>query len=226
MHTVLLVDDDVQVLELNMKYLKMNGYQVQTAMNATSALKIVQKASPDCIVLDVMMPDMNGFTACRELRKYVDIPIIFLTGRTSEEDKIKGLMLGADDYIVKPYSLKELAARILVNIRRYKASSALATTISYPPLSLDLSLHKAYFHEEEIPLSNREFQLLYYLVNRKNEPVTFQEIGEKVWGVYSEEDRRSIMVNVSRLRKKLEGYAGLENMIETVWSKGYKFSYR
>ncbi len=226
MHTVLLVDDDVQVLELNVKYLKKNSYHVQAAMNAATALKIVQKSSPDCIVLDVMMPDMNGFTACRELRKYVDVPIIFLTGRTSEEDKIKGLMLGADDYMVKPYSLKELSARILVNIRRYKASSISITTISYPPLLLDLSLHKAFFHDEEIPLSNREFQLLYYLVNRKNELVTFQEIGEKVWGFYSDEDRRSIMVNVSRLRKKLGGYSGLENMIETVWSKGYKFRYR
>lgn len=225
MHTVLLIDDDVEVLELNAKFLKNKGYQVVLAPNAVAGRKAIEKKQIDCIVLDVMMPKIDGFTACKEFRKLVDVPIIFLTGRTSEEDKVKGLLLGADDYIVKPYSLNELAVRILVNIRRYKALNQSATKVSYPPLSIDLTLHKAYFEEEEIPLSNREFELLFFLVNHKNQAVTFQEIGEKLWGSYSEVDRRSIMVNASRLRKKLDGYPGLSNMIETVWSKGYKFVY-
>ncbi|MDD5937145.1 MAG: response regulator transcription factor [Clostridiales bacterium] len=225
MHTVLLIDDDFEVLELNAKFLKNKGYQVVLAPNAEAGRKAIKKKQIDCIVLDVMMPKIDGFTACKEFRKLVDVPIIFLTGRTSEEDKVKGLLLGADDYIVKPYSLNELAVRILVNIRRYKALNQSATKVSYPPLSIDLTLHKAYFEEEEIPLSNREFELLFFLVNHKNQAVTFQEIGEKLWGSYSEVDRRSIMVNASRLRKKLDGYPGLSNMIETVWSKGYKFVY-
>lgn len=225
MHTILLIDDDTEVLELNAKYLRNTGYQVILATNAIDGLNVVKKAQLDCVVLDVMMPEVNGFAACKEFRKCIDAPIIFLTGRSSEEDKIKGLLLGADDYIVKPYSLKELATRVLVNIRRYKKVSTTSTVLSFPPLSVDLTSHKAFFEEEEIGLSNREFELLYFLMLHKNETITFQQIGEKVWGCYHEDDRRSIMVNASRLRKKLSAYEGLENVIETVWSQGYKFVY-
>lgn len=226
MQTLLLIDDDTEVLELNAKYLTNCGYRVYISSNAEQAIKNVMKTPVDCIVLDVMMANMNGFSACSKLRKIIDVPIIFLTGCSTEEDKIKGLMLGADDYIVKPYSLKELSVRIMVNIRRYKAKNISATMVTFPPLSIDLILHKAYCDDEEILLSNREFELLYYLINHKNETVTFQKIGEKLWGSYRPEDRRSIMVNASRLRKKLAVYPELEDMIETVWSKGYKFTYK
>lgn len=225
MHRVLLVDDDTEVLELNAKFLKNNGYQVSIASNAMLAMQLLNKVKPNCIVLDVMMPQINGFVACKEFRKRTDVPIIFLTGRSGEEDKINGLLIGGDDYMVKPYSLKELSARILVNIRRYEATSKTAAKLSYPPLTIHLTEHKAHYNEEEIPLSNREFELLYYLAQHPNQTITFQQIGEKVWGMYREEDRRSIMVNASRLRKKLDGYVGLENLIETVWSQGYKFVY-
>lgn len=226
MHTVLLVDDDTEVLELNAKYLKNQGYRVGIAANAIQAIQMLNKVKPNCIVLDVMMPQMNGFTACKEIRQKTNVPIIFLTGRTSEEDKINGLLIGADDYMIKPYSLKELSARILVNIRRYEITSSLATTLSFPPLTIDLSIHKALYDGEEISLSNREFELLYILAKNPNQTITFEQIGVKLWGTYREEDRRSIMVNASRLRKKLDGYVGLENLIETVWSQGYKFHHQ
>lgn len=226
MQTILLIDDDIEVLNLNAKYLKNSGYQVVAAANPVKAMANLDKIRPDCVVLDVMMPEMNGFTACKELRKQMDVPIIFLTGRTSEKDKINGLLLGADDYIVKPYSLKELTARIMVNIRRYQSNSNGATVLSYPPLSIDLVTHKAFWNEEEIPLSNREFEVLYFLAKNPNQIITFEQIGEKVWGTYQDSDRRSIMVNVSRLRKKLDAYTGLGNIIETSWSKGYRFIYK
>ena len=149
---------------------------------------------------------VNGFDACREFRKIVDVPILFLTGRTQENDKINGLMLGGDDYIVKPYSLRELSARILVNIRRHQSTVSSSNQILFPPLRIDLTQHKAYYQEEEILLSNREFELLYLLAKTPNQTNTFQIIGEAMWGRYSDEDRRAIMVNASRLRKKLESY--------------------
>jgi len=225
MYTLLLIDDDTEVLEINAKYFRKNGYKVGTASNAQAGLQMIYSLQPNCIVLDVMMPGMNGFDACREFRKIVDVPILFLTGRTQENDKINGLMLGGDDYIVKPYSLRELSARILVNIRRHQSTVSSSNQILFPPLRIDLTQHKAYYQEEEILLSNREFELLYLLAKTPNQTNTFQIIGEAMWGRYSDEDRRAIMVNASRLRKKLESYAGLENLIETVWSKGYKLVY-
>ena len=133
-------------------------------------------------------------------------------------------MCGADDYMVKPYSLRELEARIRVNIRRHKGDKNKSDTIiRYEPLKIDITAHKVFCNEEEIVLSNREYELLYYLITNAGRVVTFQEIGEKIWGVYSESDRRSIMVNASRLRKRLEAYAELANIIETVWGQGYLF---
>lgn len=223
MHTVLLIDDDIEVLNLNAKYLKNCGYHVITAENFQKGKAAIIEKKPDCIILDVMMPVVNGFYACQEFRKQIDVPIIFLTGLVSEENKIKGLLLGADDYMVKPYSLKELSTRILVNIRRYEALSHKISQLVFGTLSIQPEVHKAYYEKEEIPLSNREYELLLYLAKNAGRILTFDQIGEHVWGCYREEDRRVIMVNTSRLRKKLGGYPGLENIIETVWSQGYKF---
>lgn len=170
-----------------------------------------------------MMPRVNGLVACKKYRTVTNAPIIFLTGCTSEEDKIKSFLLGADDYLEKPYSLKELQVRILANIRRSRAYNTPDLQV-YQSLSLDISLHKAYCNGEEILLSNREFELLYMLIKRKNETVTFEDIGVEMFGVYSEADRRSVMVHMSRLRKKLKNYPDVANMIQTVWSEGYCFS--
>lgn len=221
----MLIDDDAEVLAINCKYLKNEGYEPISATTAQKGLQLLEKFNPSCIILDIMMPGINGFDACKGFRKLTDIPIIFLTGKTSEEDKINGLMLGADDYIVKPYSLRELSARIHANIRRHQFTSTAAATLSYPPLIIDVTNHKPYYNDEEIALSNREYELLYLLASNPNKTITFEQIGKKMWGSYSSNDRRSIMVNASRLRKKLEGYIGLQNLIETVWSQGYKFVY-
>lgn len=224
MSTILLIDDDIDVLKINKKYLDNEGFQTLTAANAIDGIHLIEKHNPDCIVLDVMMPQVNGFQACNKIRTLTDAPVIFLTGRTSEDDKIKGLMLGADDYIIKPYSLKELHARIVTRIRRNQPSAFLPSTVlSFPPLKIDKTAHKAYYEEEELSLSIKEYDLLLYLASNPNTVITFEDIAKTLWGNYQENDRRTIMVQMSRLRKKLGYYNGLENMIETVWSKGYKF---
>ena len=225
MKTVLLVDDDREILEINAKYLKKEGYRVVYTSNPKAAKEAVKKAPPDCIVLDVMMPGTDGFELYEQLREITDAPVIFLTGRDSEDDKIKGLLLGADDYMTKPYSLRELAARIMVNIRRKSVNIQSDNMMEFPPLYIDEKEHKAYYNQEEINLTNKEYSLLHYLAEHPNEPVTFEDIGNNICGGYMEDDRKTIMVNASRLRKKLMEYPGLQNIIETVWSKGYRFSY-
>lgn len=232
MYKILFIDDDKDILDINNKYFHQEGWQVFSCTSVKEGYQLIERHSPDCIILDVMMPEENGFSAYENIRKLTNAPILFLTGCINEDDKINGLLLGADDYVTKPYSLRELAARITTHIKRHHTITALSKQSSndlvlhFPPLSIDINAHKAFYNEEEIPLSNREFELLLFLAKHNNEPVTFKVIGTQIWGSYSDSDRRAIMVNTSRLRKKLDRYSGLQNIIETVWSKGYKFTYK
>lgn len=227
MSEVVLVDDDEEVLSINHKYLSKEGYLIRSFKSAKQAVEYVKENPVDCVVLDVMMPQMNGFSACSEIRKFSDVPIIFLSGKTEEDDKVKGLVLGADDYVEKPYRLKELSTRIMVNVRRRSLATKnekQENVINLPALKIDMTSHRVFYRgKDEIPLTNQEYELLLYMASNPNKEITFREIGELLRGSYMESDRRIVMVNVSRLRKKLEEYAELSNMIETVWSKGYRF---
>jgi DNA-binding response OmpR family regulator len=224
MSNLLFIDDDKELLLINNKYFSREGYHVEVATNAASGISILKNFAADCIILDVMMPGLDGFDAIKRLKAVAQVPVIFLTGRSFEDDKVKGLLLGADDYMIKPYSLKELSARIKVQTRRLMSShSPNLTVISYPPLTINLTKHKAFYYNEEITLSNREYELLYLLASKSNQIITYEDIGISMWGTYSETDRRTIMVTASRLRKKLEDYFGLSEYIETVWTRGYKF---
>lgn len=225
MYKLLLIDDDQEVLDINVKYFKQLKYDVKAVTNAQSALELLHTYTPDCIVSDVMMPGMDGFTACRQIKALCPAPIIFLTGKSSEDDKIKGLLLGADDYMIKPYSLRELEVRIQVLIRRYQSTASVNPNIlDYSPLRIDVVNHKVYYQNEEISLSNKEYDFLYLLSSSPDHVFTFEEIGNKIWNGYLESDRKTIMVTASRLRKKLDAYPGLSGYIETVWSQGYRFT--
>lgn len=223
MNRVLMIDDDREVLQINGEFLRHKGYEVMLAENVEDAFSVLNKGSVHCIVLDVMMPGMSGFEAFEKIRSLTDAPILFLTGRTDEEDRIRGLMLGADDYIVKPCSLEELSLRIQINIRKAQKPMVEGSILEYPPLKIDLLSHKAFHIKEEIFLSNREFELLVLLAQHPGKEMTFQEIGQELYNSYLEADRKNIMVTASRLRKKLESYVGMEQMIETIWGKGYRF---
>lgn len=226
MADLLLIDDDIDVLEINRKYLTGEGFTVHTADTPEKGISLAKKLNPSCIVLDVMMPGKDGFEVCRQIRTFSAAPIIFLTGKSSEDDKITGLFTGADDYLVKPYGLRELTARIQALLRRASMQAApVADTnvLTFRDLTIDKLTHKAIYKGEDLCLANREYEVLLYLATHPNQDVTFEELGTALFGVYSEEDRRSVMVNVSRLRKKMTIDYTLENMIETVWSKGYRF---
>lgn len=227
MAKLLFIDDDTEVLNINMKYMKKAGFEVFGSDKPLGGIKLAKEKVPDCIILDVMMPDMNGYEVCKRIREFSDAPVIFLTGRGSEDDKLKGLMLGGDDYIVKPYSLKELEARINVILRRMKkimeAPKQDSNILEFGKVRLDRREHRVTYDEEEISLTNREYEALVFLVDNPDRTVTFEEIGKKLFGQYLETDRQTIMVIVSRLRKKMKISEQFSNMIETVWSKGYKF---
>lgn len=224
MAKLLLIDDDAEVLEINKKYLTEEGFTVYTSADPVKGIEYAKKVKPDCILLDVMMPGMDGYEVCSQIRTFSSVPIIFLTGKDSEDDKINGLVTGADDYIVKPYSLRELKARIDVLLRRLVRSVPKKDThiLTFGSLTIDQLAHKASYKAEDLMLANREYEVLLYLATHPNKEVTFEELGTALFGTYQEADRRSVMVNMSRLRKKMADY-GIENMIETVWSKGYKF---
>lgn len=225
MATILLIDDDIEVLTLNKKYLSGEGFTVYATADPRKGINFTKKAALDCIVLDVMMPDMNGFEVCKKIRSFSSVPIIFLTGKSSEDDKIDGLMTGADDYIVKPYSMRELKARIDVLLRRLDQSKTKkdSNILDFGNLHIDKIAHKAYFKDKDLGLANREYEVLLYLATHPNQDITFKELGIALFGTYQEEDKRIVMVNMSRLRKKMNLDYELENMIETVWSKGYRF---
>ncbi|MFV0341428.1 MAG: response regulator transcription factor [Anaerocolumna sp.] len=221
---ILLIDDDIEVLRINHKFLMNEGFKVYSTNIPDKGIHITQQKKPDCIILDIMMPHMNGYEICRKIHSFTDTPIIFLTGCDSENDKINGLTLGADDYIVKPYSLHELKARIHVIVRRSAGinSDSKNSQLIFNDLVIDKLKHKAYYRSEDLLLANREYETLLYLAEHPNQVVSFEELGTSILGSFLDSDRRLIMVIVSRLRKKLAGYLALENMLETVWSVGYK----
>ena len=218
MAEILLIDDDREVLEINRKYLTGEGFTVYTADSPRKGIAYAKKLSPDCILLDVMLPEMDGYEVCRRIRSFSAVPVLFLTGRGTEDDKIDGLTSGGDDYIVKPYSLRELKARIDVILRRMNQLHAASEShiLTFGSLSIDKVAHKAFFQGTDLNLANREYEVLLYLAEHPDREVTFEELGTALFGSYQENDRRSVMVNVSRLRKRFEGNYELENRIETV----------
>ena len=227
-YKILFIDNDSKILQMNKCYFENAGYSVFIAKNTNEAMPYIQNNTLSCIILEVMLPEVDGFTFCKQLRTFCNIPILFLSGRVTEDDKIHGLLYGADDYVTKPYSLRELDARIKVNIRRTQLSRVLDNQTSiwkFSSLCIHLLSHKVTWKKQEIPLSNREFDLLFFLAKNAGKICTFEAIGNSIWGSYLPTDRRSIMVNVSRLRKKLEHYIGNSTLIENVRSKGYRFKH-
>ncbi len=225
MTKILMIDDDTEVLEINRKFFEEHNCDVAITDKAKDGIMLVKNFKPDCILLDVMMPEVDGLTLCREIRTITSVPVLFLSGKVSESDKIEGFEAGGDDYIEKPYSLREVYARIQVHVRRHlsgRNTQSSKMTITINSFTINMESHKLFYHDEEIIISNKEYDLMLFLAQNPNKLITFEEIGMKLWGSYIETDRRNVMVNVSRLRKKIEAQTGVDNLIETVWSKGYK----
>lgn len=218
--TILIVDDEEKIREIITVYLKKNGYNVIEAKDGEEALNKFQETSPDLIVLDLMLPYIDGLQVCKMIRKDSSVPIIMLTARGEEYDKIKGLDIGADDYIAKPFSPNELVARIKAVLRRTLVIKD-TKIIKLPGLIINKSTHQVFINSIEIVLSPKEFDLLWIMVNNLGRVFDREMLLETVWGYDYSGDIRTVDTHIKRLREKLSSlnYQG----IKTVWGLGYKF---
>jgi len=219
---VMIVDDDVKTVELVKLYLDRDGYQVLTAYNGLEALRLARESCPDLIVLDLMLPDVDGFEVCRTLRRESDIPIIMLTARTTDQDKLAGLDLGADDYVTKPFSPKELMARVRAVLRRLPGERG-PEEIKSGGLTMNFATHEARFDARPLDLTSVEFKLLGILAREPGRVFSRASLIEEALGYDFEGFDRTIDVHILNLRRKLESDPSHPNYIKTVYGVGYKF---
>ena len=220
---ILLVDDDPNIRQLLNLYLTKEGYQVEMVERGDTAVTMFKQNPPNLMLLDVMLPGMDGWQVCREVRKISNIPIIMLTAKDETFDKVLGLELGADDYIVKPFDMKELVARIKAVIRRFQVAEAPEKELVFPGLTINISQYTVTYMGKPLEMPPREIELLYFLASHPGMVFTREQLLEQVWGYDYFGDSRTVDVHVKRLREKLSGGEELGWQIKTVWGVGYKF---
>lgn len=219
---ILIVDDDPHIAELISLYLEKEGYETTEVHDGRESLKAAASLQPALILLDLMLPGMDGYQVCAELRKSSNVPIIMLTAKGETFDKVLGLELGADDYIVKPFEPKELVARVKAVLRRYEVKKPDdAKILRFPNLEINISNYSVTYHGKGIELPPKEFELLYYLAEHPNRVFTREQLLDGIWGYEYVGDTRTVDVHVKRIREKLN--QDDEWGILTVWSVGYKF---
>ncbi|HID94965.1 MAG TPA: response regulator transcription factor [Candidatus Latescibacteria bacterium] len=223
---ILVVDDERKITEVVRAYLEKEGYIVLVAGDGQGALDLIERSKPDLVILDLMLPDMAGEEICRRLRQRSDVPIIMLTAKASEEERVKGLMIGADDYIVKPFSPKELVARVRAILRRVRRDSeALRDRLSFHngSLTIDLIRHEVKRNGKLVPLTAYEYKLLVALAQHPGRVYSRLQLVNKVQGYDFEGYERTIDAHIKNLRKKIEPDPKNPRYIQTVYGMGYKF---
>ena len=220
---ILVVDDDSNIAELVSLYLIKEGYDTERALNGREALRQMQKFSPNLVILDVMMPEMDGYETCREIRKQSSVPVIMLTAKGETFDKVLGLELGADDYIVKPFDNKELVARVKAVLRRTEAKETNVKKLVFPGLVINQSNYSVNYQDRDIEMPPKELELL-FLASHPNQVFTREQLLNQIWGYEYYGDTRTVDVHIKRIREKLENDEHEEPWsIKTVWGVGYKF---
>jgi two-component system response regulator RegX3 len=225
-HRILLVEDEPGLAESVRYALTDEGYEVLVADSGVSGLESAKAAKPDLILLDLMLPGMSGLDVCRQIRRTSDVPIIMLTAKDSEADKVTGLELGADDYVTKPFSMRELNARIRAHLRRVTRSGALSETnevLRGGPIEMDIDAHQVTVNGDQVELRPKEFDLLESLMRRKNRLAARHTLIDEVWGPSYFGDTKTLDVHVKRLREKLEPDPSSPVHIVTMRGLGYKF---
>ena len=223
---ILVVEDEPSIAEVVGLYLKRAGYQVQTAADGKQAMSMLEKQIPDLVVMDLMLPEIDGLSLTRWLRDRSDVPIIMVTARREEIDRIAGLEMGADDYVVKPFSPQELVSRVRAVLRRSGREQAEAEserTLSFPNISIDPRTRVVMANESSIELTAKEFDMLYLLARHPKQVFTREQLLERVWGGAEYIDAGTVTVHVRRLREKIENDPSSPKYLLTVWGVGYKF---
>lgn len=226
---ILIVDDEIEIADLMEVYLSNENYEVETFYSPKAALAYIEKSQPDLAILDIMMPEMNGFTLCRKIREKYNFPIIMLTAKGEETDKLMGLTLGADDYMTKPFRPLELVARVKAQIRRYKRYNPSAPdeaendTITHSGIRLNRKTHECYLDEEPVILTPTEFSILQILLENIGNVISSEELFHRIWkDEYYSKRNNTITVHIRHLREKLKDSADHPRYIKTIWGVGYK----
>lgn len=227
MARLLVTDDDPAIVGLMRAILEPEGFEITEAHNGAEAIEAVAREGFDLIILDIMMPGMDGFEACRHIRMHSEVPIIFLSAKDEEADKVVGFTLGADDYITKPFKPRELVARVKARLRRSQmAAQPSESPYSALGMTVDLRAHTATLHERPLELTPKEFDILALLLQNEGRPVSPKELFEKIWDApYCTTDANTVMVHIRRLRKKLAAVDSSRSFIETVFGVGYKIAH-
>jgi DNA-binding response OmpR family regulator len=220
--TVLVVDDDKSIVDLMRDFLENDGFLVEKAYDTSQALSLLQQKQVDCIILDIMMPGQSGFDLCRQIRTTNDVPILFLSARDDDMNKIRGLGLGGDDYIVKTASPAEVVARVRAVLRRYSAQQgARVQTLNYGRLVLELSAREVRVDGKEISFTPREYELLCLFAEHPRQVFTYEHLLETFWSGVG--DKHTVRVHISRIREKIEVDPNNPQYIVNVWGVGYRF---
>jgi two-component system OmpR family response regulator len=222
---ILIADDEPDVCELISLYLEKEGYETLFAYDGLATLEIFRKKQPDLVILDIMMPKMTGWQVCQEVRKESSIPVIMLTAKGQEHDKIQGLNIGADDYVTKPFSPGELVARVNAVLRRSKEMNKETNqeVHRFPNLVIDRSKYKVQVMDQNVTMPPKELELLWLLASHESRVYTREILLERIWGFDYPGDTRTVDVHVKRVREKLESEKNPVKYIHTVWGVGYKF---
>ncbi|REE55385.1 DNA-binding response OmpR family regulator [Paenibacillus taihuensis] len=226
MKSILLIEDDVTISELQRDYLEISGFKVDIAADGELGLQLSLFGSFDLIILDLMLPKMNGFDVCKRIREKKDIPILMVTSRREDIDVIRGLGLGADDYITKPFKPAELVARVKAHLARYDrliGAKEIKNDIHIRGLYIDPDTRSVLVNEAETVMTTKEFDLLYFLASHPNRVFTKEHLFERIWGVDAMGDLQTVTVHIRKIREKIEADSANPAYVETVWGTGYRF---
>ncbi|WP_077324374.1 response regulator transcription factor [Virgibacillus siamensis] len=223
---ILVIEDDQSIAELEQDYLEIEGFAVEIASDGNNGLKAVNALDNDLILLDLMLPGINGFELCKQIRDVTNIPILMVTAKYEDIDKVRGLGLGADDYIVKPFSPSELVARVKAHLAMYERLIQRETPkeeISIRGLQINTAARQVFINGKEIPFTVKEFDLLRFFAEHPNQVFSKEHLFERIWGFDAIGDNATVTVHVKKIRKKIEKDTDNPQYIQTVWGSGYRF---
>lgn len=225
---ILIIEDDLSIAELENDYLTMSGFECDIATDGNSGLEKARSGDYALIIVDIMLPGRDGFSICKEIRAESDVPIIFLSAKSDEIDKVRGLGLGADDYMTKPFSPSELVARVKSHIARYEKLTAAANkakpdVLTIGGLKIDKNAHRVYVDDNEVAMPVKEYELLLFLAENPNIVFNKERLFDRIWGMDAMGDVSTVTVHIQRIRDKIDKNRPGNKFIETVWGAGYRF---
>jgi len=223
LYKILIVEDEEITLDISRNYLKKMGHDVKTAYNSKAAKELLEVFEPDCVVLDILLPDGSGLALCEHIKKKYDCPVIFVSALSAEEDRVNGFMTGGDDYMVKPFSPVELYYRINARIKHGLIKGRQHEVMRFQDMEIDISGKECRLKGQKLDLTRKEFEILMLLGKQNDRVFTLEDIYTAIWGIDDDKDTRTVQTHVSNLRKKIAKATGSKEYISTIWGTGYKF---